>query len=380
MADTDFLRPRLCGTRFEGGVIPLEVLGDLRALGVMLIDVAKWSFLQQNPDRERSPRGFADGVELKLMRIEDGSAIPVIGIVPTSPQRSLDSPGMPFRFREYFEVARDAIVSAIAAAEAGESVSEHLPQKCLSYFDRVGRSLRDDEAIEFSSPAREVVTKLTKESRRALVLASARQELTEPVQLRGCVPEADQEKRTFHLQLASGSRVPGPMSDEHFESIMEAFNGYSEHAKVLLDGIGKWNRQQRLVGIEDIQHVALLDPLDVASCLAELRELKKGWLDGEGRAPDHAGLDWLESQFDRLYPDDLPLPHLCPTAEGGVHAEWSFPPLEVGVEIDLEERRAVWYSVDVASDKDRTRGLNLVDEQEWAWLVDQIRAASCPER
>lgn len=122
----------------------------------------------------------------------------------------------------------------------------------------------------------------------------------------------------------------------------------------------------------------MTDPLDIAARLAELRELKNGWLEGEGLPPDQPGLEWLERLFEERYPDELPLPYLCPTADGGVHAEWSFPPLEVGVDIDLTERRAVWYSVDMGSDKDDTRDLDLDDEQEWAWFVDQIRGASCP--
>lgn len=378
MADSEFLRPRLCGARFDGGSIPLDVLGDLKALGVMLIEVAKWVFLQKNPERQRSPRGFADGVELKLIRIEDGSAVPVIGIESSSPQRFLDSPVMPFPYREYFGVARDKMVSAIAAVESGEAIAGHLPQKCLCHFDRVGRSLQDGEAIEFSSPSAPQGARLTRESRRTLVLASARQELTEPRQLRGFVPEVDQDKRTFHLQLISGGGVQGPMPDEHFDSLLEAFNGYSERTWIRLDGIVRLNRQERLVGIQDIQQVALLDPLDIAARLAELRELKDGWLDGKGVAPAPPGLEWLKRLFEERYPDELPLPHLCPTADGGVHAEWSFPPVEVGVDIDLMERRAVWYSVDMGSDKDDTRDLNLDDDQEWAWFVDQIRGASCP--
>lgn len=60
-----------------------------------------------------------------------------------------------------------------------------------------------------------------------------------------------------------------------------------------------------------------LDPLDVRARLDDLRALSDGWLDGTGVAPPHAGLDWLASAFDRHFPDDLPLPHLYPTPEGG---------------------------------------------------------------
>lgn len=380
MLNDEFLRPRLCGARFEGGAIPLDVLGDIRALGLMLVEVAKWVFLQENPGRQRSPKGFTESVELVLIRIEDGSAVPVIGIGSSLAQRSLASPQVPFPHQRYFEAGRDRVVSAIVAADTGDPPDEHLPQKCLSHFDRVGRSLRDGEAIELSSPSAPEVARLTRDSRRALVLASARKDWTEPVQLRGLVPEADQEKRTFSFQLLGGRRVSSPMPDEHVESILEAFNGYSSQTKVLLDGIGRWNRQQRLVGIVDIRHLALLDPLDVGSQLEEFRGLKDGWLDGGGSAPLASGLDWLEEQFGARYPDELPLPYLCPTEEGGVHAEWSYAPLELGMEIDLVERKAVWYGLNLASDDEGTRELDLTDEQEWAWFAEQVRAVSDTER
>ena len=88
MADSEFLRPRLCGARFDGGSIPLDVLGDLKALGVMLIEVAKWVFLQKNPERHDLP-GFADGVT-QADRIRRLECVPVIGR-SSSPKRCLIS-------------------------------------------------------------------------------------------------------------------------------------------------------------------------------------------------------------------------------------------------------------------------------------------------
>ena len=73
MDSVEFLRPRLRGSRFDNGEIPLEVLGDLVALGEMVQEVAKWRFLKENPQRQRIPRGFTDSVNLKLTRVERGS-------------------------------------------------------------------------------------------------------------------------------------------------------------------------------------------------------------------------------------------------------------------------------------------------------------------
>ena len=81
--------------------------------------------------------------------------------------------------------------------------------------------------------------------------------------------------------------------------------------------------EKRPTSLDPLDDIALLDPLDVPAQLSELREMEDGWLDGEGVAPGHELLDWLSAQFDRCYPDDLALPHIYPTVEGGVQAEWS---------------------------------------------------------
>jgi len=81
MDSEPFLRPRLTGPRFEGHGIPLEVLKDLAVLEEMIVEVAKWKYLKDHPERLRSPRGFTEGIELKLTGIDEGSAIPVICLI-----------------------------------------------------------------------------------------------------------------------------------------------------------------------------------------------------------------------------------------------------------------------------------------------------------
>ncbi len=106
MALVEFLRPRLRGPRFDGGAIPLDILGDLAALGELAIEVAKWRFLADNPERSRSPRGFADSVTFKIVSLQEGSAIPVIAMESAVPSL----PGVPFPYQDSFEHSREAIV------------------------------------------------------------------------------------------------------------------------------------------------------------------------------------------------------------------------------------------------------------------------------
>src|ERR1019366_870505 len=77
----EFLKPTLDGQRFQDHTVPLELFKDFSALQEMLIEVAKWEFLKSNPNRERIPRHFTDGLDLHLEAIEEGSAILKITLV-----------------------------------------------------------------------------------------------------------------------------------------------------------------------------------------------------------------------------------------------------------------------------------------------------------
>ena len=375
---SEFLRPRLNGPRFEDGKIPLEMLSDLSALREMVIEVAKWRYLNANPERKRSPKGFTNGVSLALAGVDKGSAIPVIDVEFEHPQvvGTRRMPGIPGRFDQYFVEARDAIIDTIAAAELDNLTSEHLPPNCLEYFDRIGRRLRDEESIEFSSPTRATPARLTRQSRRKLVLASRMREMTEEVRVRGSIPEVDQDRMSFELQLLGGRKISGVMYEQHFEVIMEVFNGYKEDQKALIWGIGKYDRQNRLVGLESIEDIAVLDPLDVPSRLSELKKLRSGWMDGEGVALDPDGLEWLSGRFDRFYPDELPLPHVYPTVEGSVQAEWSLSSQEVSLSVELATRVGEWHVLEVDTSAEESEEINLADDNDWMRLTQFIRSLS----
>ena len=368
MNSIEFLRPRLTGARFEGHAIPLELLKDLAVLEEMIVEVAKWKYLQDHPGRSRSPRGFTEGIELRLTGIEEGSAIPVISLLVA--MLGL----LPPENQVYFEHARDAVIDAIGAAETNKSITEYLPEFSLAYFDRMGRGLRDGEAMEFTSGSRPTPAKLTKETRRKLVLASSHvKEMTEETTVRGTVPEADQDKMTFQVQLPDGRKIVAPMSTQHLDDVLEAFTGYQSGTRVLLQGVGRFDRNERLRGVDSIEHICILDALDIPARLDELRLLKDGWLEGQGIVPSHGGLDWFEQTFRQNYPDELPLPFLYPTAEGGIQAEWSLGSNEITLVVDLSTHAGRWHALNMGPDsKELEKLLSLDDPGDWGWLVAQI--------
>ena len=366
-----FLKPRLRGARFEDAAIPLQVLADLVALREMVIEVARWRFLQASPGRTRVPAGFTNRIELKLTGVEEGSAVPIISLV--SDERSPNGLGLPYQ--EYYELARDDIANAIASATENDWMvgNNTLPSKYLSYFNRIGRSLRDGECFEFAVPNRSTPARLTREVRNILLQAASVTEIMQEVSLRGTVPEADQDKMTFELQQIYGNRVVCSLPDLHRDTIIEGFAGYEDNVRILVQGIGRFDMQNRLSGMESVSSVSILESLDVPARLDELRSMAVGEFDGLGSAPSHEGLDWLSEKFEHHYPDDLPLPSTFPTPEGGLEMEWSERHQTVIFGINLVTHEGDWYQFDKSSDSETSRKLDLDTSDGWQWVSSQIR-------
>lgn len=363
-----FLQPRLVGERFQGGAIPLEVLKDFAVLEEMIVEVAKWAYLSDHPERRRSPRGFTSGISLKITAVHEGSAIPVIALFTAA------NGLFPEENQLYFERARDQFVNAIEAAAHNGPVTAHLPESLLGYFDRIGRSLRDDESIEFNADDASRPARLTRTTRRKLLLASGHvQEVAEEVALRGTIPEADQDTMSFTLQVINGPRVRATAGSQHLQTIIDAFNGYRTGTRVVLQGVARYNRYNQLQRIESVEHVSLLDPNDVGARLDEMRGLQPGWLDGDGIPPSAEGLDWLSRSFEAHYPDRLTLPYLYPTPEGGIRAEWSAGNVDVSMDVRLDDRRAEWHALNLETDREDARELDLSRTDDWQWMAARIQ-------
>ena len=363
-----FLKPKLTGSRFKGKVVPLHVLADFAVLEQMIVDVAKWKFREGNPTRKRVPRGFTEGISLKLTGVEDGSAILVISLFFASTQLS------PPASTSYFEEARTAIVGAIREAQEGKPITD-LPAKMLGYFGRFGRSLEPGETVEFDDTKTGGLARLNQETRHRLVIASTVKEYTGDIVLHGTVPEMDQRNRWFQVGRPDGTTVKAPLTETHFDTVLEAFNDYAAGKRIRMYASGLFDRDRKLKGIESVDQVIVIDPLDVRARVEELKLLHHGWLDGKGLAPAHADLDWITATFEERYPDDLRLPYLFPTPAGRVLAEWSLDPWSLTLEIDLTAKRGGWHALNVKTDDEREKDVDLATAEQWEWMAEQIRCA-----
>ena len=348
----EFWNPRFVGRRFEDHAMPLEVLRDLAALESLVVDTAKWLYVKSNPGRKRAPKGFTEAVSIKIAGIGDGSSVPKL-VLSFAVDATLFGPPA----TDYYLKAKERIIAAVDAAENGTSVQAYLAEHLLGYFDRIGRGLLQDETIELgpgtSNPAR-----LSQKTRRAILLEStSMQEYADEVRLRGVVSELDQGKRTFMLTMRDGRRLSSPYEQQHLDDLLAATTGYAKGRRVSVDGVAKKGRNGTLIKMETVEHVTLLDPLDIDDRLDELRAMESGWLDGEGQPIDPDAAKELGRMFAISYDDDLDPPRLYPTVEGNVRAEWSSPDWEVSLDIDLLAFTASYNALRLVDEVETNEGL-----------------------
>jgi len=368
MNNEPFLKPRLSGSRFNGGVIPLEVLADFAVLEEMFVEVAKWKYREAFPNRKRVPTGFLDGVSLNLTGIEEGSAIGVIKLVIAATTFLGAQPQI------YLDEAKSAILGAIGAAEVNESIDKFLPPKFLGYFNRFGKNLEDGEAIHFAGDLGKAPVRLTKDIRRRLVLASSEDRVADEVIVHGLIPEVNQQTKTFQIRLLDGSKVIAPITPQHYDTVIEAFTGYRHGQKVRVRASGQFSRSNRLQVIDSVGHITLLDPLDIMCRAEELKLLKHGWLNGKGLPLTHDRLDWIVAQFASHYSSDLPQPYLYPTTEGGVRAEWSIGSHELSLDVNLSTRVGFWHALNLSDDAEDSQMVSMDEAIGWEILAKRIRS------
>jgi hypothetical protein len=122
----------------------------------------------------------------------------------------------------------------------------------------------------------------------------------------------------------------------------------------------------------DLRSRLVVDPRNIPARLDELRTLKDGWLDGGGLAPSAKGLDWLATALDEHFPDNLPLPYVYPVAEGGVQLEWPLKPQEVSLEIDFGQKSGEWHVLNIDTNAEELKSLNLAEEAAWSWVIKRL--------
>ncbi|WP_437719805.1 hypothetical protein [Sorangium sp. So ce861] len=333
------MSPIFRGARFENHEVPLDVLPDLAAYRDLVADVARHLFLVRSPKRKRVPKGFANSFELVLRRIDEGSAIPVLERVPPASRAGVRPPFG--ATADPFVEARDLIDEVIAAAASKRPIPHDFPEALLPRFNQIGRGLRGNESVEFRAPNRPSGPRFDREVRKWLVLRTEAG-YEDNVEITGELRGGHIDREVLNLRLDEGREIEVRCASR---AVSEYLPSRSKRVRVI--GWGLYDRHDRLERVIRVDDLALLDdeedtwsPASIDQQFARLQVLEPGWYEPESPAPTPEGLErvrlFLHAVLDGA---DLPRPHVYPTPDAGVSAEWSLPDWEVGAAFDpLGER------------------------------------------
>lgn len=361
---TDFSQPRFTGARFDEHTLPVDVARDLAAYETLIVELAKRLYLGAHPDRQRVPKGFASSFRLDIERIDEGSTKPLLALVLSGVLALTGGE------QDCFVQARDLIADCIAAPE--NALPADFPKELLVHFNQLGRSLREDEALELPLRNGSNTARLTQEKRKRLVLA-ADQVYERDISLNGYIEEVDFARATFRMKLIDGGQVTVPMSDS-FQNNARAYGGRPRD-QINVVGVGtydSWDRLQKVISVDSID---VTKNYAIAARFDEVSQIENGWFEGAGLAPDADRLALVSERLIADYPDKLPLPQIAPTQDGNLLLEWKAEG-DPSLDIDLAAAHASFHAFGM-NGEDVERDFNL-DATGWqllfAFLGDNIKA------
>ncbi len=367
MEEKIFIAPRLIGSRFEDHSLPINILEDFTALEELLIEVAKGIYLSENRNRSRVPKGFSDGVYLKLVDIEEGSSIAkfaiasAISLTSSLPLENLNN-------FTYFEKAKDKIVSIVESVNKGEAPQEE-DYRLLSHFNKIGKNLLDDESIDFGYDY------ITKESSRAILNKTTRKKLllsgeqkaeySGSIKLFALIPQIDQKNNTFQVETDFGN-IKCPLTENVNEPVFIAFNEYKKNTFISLKGTALFNSNDRIQVITEIESLDVLDPLDISLRIHNLSKLENNWFEGQGKALNREHLTKFENLFNSYFNNKLPLPVIFPKIDGNIQLEWKKDTKNVVLDINLTTLSSDFFYYNDSDDFDEKEAqIALHDKEGW---------------
>ena len=370
MSEKIFIAPRLFGSRFEDHTLPVNILEDFTALEDLLIEVAKGIYLTENPNRKRVPKGFSDGIYLKLVDIDEGSSIAkfaiasAIALNSTLPLENLDS-------FAYFEKAKNKIIELVESVNNG-NIPTQVDYKLLSFFSKIGKNLLDDESIDFGYDLQSKTNSnaiLNKTTRKKLLLSSEQKtEYADSIKLFALIPEIDQKNNTFQIETEFGN-IKCPLTESIKESVFVAFNEYVNKTYISLKGTALFNWNDKIQEITEIESMDILDPLDVSLRINNLSKLENNWYEGKGKALNKIGLNKFENLFNSYFENKLPLPAIFPKIDGNIQLEWKNEAKNVVIDIDLDSLAGEFFYYNDINDSDEKEDqIELDDKDGWKQL------------
>jgi hypothetical protein len=334
MIPEPFIQPRFVGARFEEHTLPISAAKDLAAYEELVLELAKHLFRERYKAR-RLPKGFANDFSLHISEIDPGSAKPKLVAMMIGAQLSLSLPAEITEAKE--------LINAVISTAVGTPLPPRFPKDFYSYFNRIGRSLKDGEKIEWT-PDLEEKTTLTPDGRIRLARAY-RETYQAEMTFVGLVEELDAKRKSGVLRSAKNEAITFFYSKPFFADLKAALGDSRISARVI--GVGVFDMSENLCEISEIDQLECLPHFEVISKIEALADLNDGWLEGVGAAPTADHLNQLSDSVVKYFPDTLEYPSVAPTQEGNVVFEWIRPHSRIELEINFANKKLEIYATNV---------------------------------
>ncbi|MFJ9088712.1 hypothetical protein ACIRL3_40520 [Streptomyces sp. NPDC102384] len=255
-----------------------------------------------------------------------------------------------------FEEARMIIQDALRAIQDGQGIPRTFPPHALREFSRFGRSLRDDELIEFDSGTSSAV--IYSQHVRRQIQEQARLDRFEIETLvYGQVVGVSADKGTFEFRLTRSEKVvPGRFSSDDIVADLKQYLDLSTMAPtVSINAVAIQSMSEEIIEIQDVLSIEPVLPPEWSERLTELHDLEAGWLDGVGRQVSRKVLREVESLLLEFLDEQIKRPYIYPTEDGGVQLEWPYSTGEVTLTITPDEKvESCAFSKENDQDNERT--------------------------
>lgn len=361
MSSREFATPVFRGGRFDAGALPLDVLPDLAAYRDLIVELAKALFLAREPGRRRVPKGFVESFQIGIRAVNAGSTIAVL-------ERTSVPGGMLTLFpkEDLFDEARNLIDKVVAAAGQKAPLPPEFPHHLAMRFNQFGRSLRDGESVELRGPGATSGPTYDRGTRKWIVVqAEGRYE--DGAELTGVVSGGVLDREQITVRLDDGALVDGRCSAELVRQTLALLD-----RKVRVVGLGSFDRNDHLERLLRVDDVAPIDedeavvgaPSALGVQFGDLASLPAGWFETETPPLDRTGLKTVEAFLTAVVTSGVPVPHLYPTPDAGVRAEWTLGTWEVSATFELGGAcSAHLHATQVTSDstEDADVGLDAAD-------------------
>lgn len=352
---TPFVNLVFHGERFAAGVIPVDVLPELAAYRDAIVAAAKGLFRKEHYGRRRVPKGFEASIRLVLAgAIYPGSAVAEVRRLP-----SLHTPGTQATLPVPDEVdgAVEYVERWFAAAVNDSALPDDLALPDQRRVERalasIGRHLLSEEALETRTNQRLSGARFTFEARRKLAERTGRRDIEVDFDsLSGVVVAVtvSEDGQTFTLDLGDQGVHSSIAFDPDRHDPLSIVAPHGRPIPVTVNFSARVDAHDfKVTRIEDVSSLVVEDSdLDIGferpdrqlflAAIAEFEAMGDGWFDGIGHAPTTESLEWARAPLlQACVENDVALPWLYPTPEGGVRAEWEAGALRASAVYDPED-------------------------------------------